>query len=260
VTLDRHARAESITGEHHPAADRSGSSANVAARAASIGADPISRPPTWYSPIPNTCRFGFGGGAIARAGLTAERLAQAGAELADEEGFENVTVSGLARRAGVKAASLYAHIASSEELRVRIAVLALDELADRGDAAVAGRAGRDALFALANVYRDYAAEHPGRNAATRQPFGTDSTLDPEVARTVLAAGARHARLARAIMRGYDLAEPEQTHAVRLMGSVFQGFVSLELGGGFSQSEPASAQSWTRILTVLDNTLRNWSTP
>ena len=196
---------------------------------------------------------------MVRAGLTVERLAQAGAELADEEGFESVTVSGLARRVGVKPASLYAHIASSDELRIRIAVLALDELADRGDAVIAGRAGRDALFALANVYRDYAAEHPGRHAATRQPFGSTSIADPELTRAVLAAGARHAHLTRSIMRGYDLTEPEQTHAIRLMGSIFQGFISLELGGGFSQSEPESSQSWTRILAVLDNTLRNWST-
>ena len=35
---------------------------------------------------------------MARVGLTAERLTQAGAELADEVGFDQVTVSELARR------------------------------------------------------------------------------------------------------------------------------------------------------------------
>lgn len=34
-------------------------------------------------------------------------------------------------------------------------------------------------------------------------------------------------MTRAILRGYNLAEPHQTHAVRLLGSVFSGYVGLE---------------------------------
>jgi hypothetical protein len=63
---------------------------------------------------------------------------------------------------------------------------------------------------------------------------------------------------RALLRGYDLAEPEQTHAVRLLGSVFHGYVSLELEGGFSHSLPDPQESWNRILDALDGLLRNWS--
>ncbi|SFF39983.1 transcriptional regulator, TetR family [Actinacidiphila alni] len=195
---------------------------------------------------------------MARAGLTPRKLAEAGAELADEAGFDSVTMSELARRAGVKTASLYAHIANSEELKVRIAVLALDELADRGEAAIAGRSGRAALAALGDVYRDYATEHPGRYAATRQPLGTTGGADAGVLADAVRAGTRHARMTRAILRGYDVAETEQTHAVRLLGSVFHGFVSLELGGAFSRSEPAPAESWDRALTVLDHLLAHWA--
>ncbi|MFF4014777.1 TetR/AcrR family transcriptional regulator [Streptomyces sp. NPDC001843] len=186
---------------------------------------------------------------MARAGLTPDRLARAGAELADEVGFDQVTVSALARRFDVKVASLYSHVKNSQDLKTRIALLALEELADRGATALAGRAGKDALAALANVYRDYAREHPGRYAAARL------RLDPATA--AASAGARHAGMTRAILRGYDLTEPDQTHAVRLLGSVFHGYVSLELGGGFSHSAPDSQESWTRILDALDALLRNW---
>lgn len=79
---------------------------------------------------------------MVRAGLTPDRLAQAGAELADEVGFEQVTVSALARRFDVKVASLYSHLRNSHDLKTRIALLALEELADRGAAALAGRAAR----------------------------------------------------------------------------------------------------------------------
>jgi AcrR family transcriptional regulator len=187
--------------------------------------------------------------AMVRVGLTTERLVRAGAELADEVGFAEVTVSALARRFDVKVASLYSHVRNSQDLRTRIALLALEELADRASDAVAGRAGKDALTALADVYRDYAREHPGRYAAAQL------RLDPEAA--AASAGVRHARLTRAILRGYDLTEPDQTHAVRLLGSVFHGYVSLELGGGFSHSAPDTQETWTRVLDALDALLRNW---
>ncbi|PZT69188.1 TetR family transcriptional regulator [Streptomyces sp. SW4] len=188
---------------------------------------------------------------MARAGLTADLLTRAGAELADEVGFDQVTVSALARRFDVKVASLYSHLRNSQDLKTRIALLALEELADRAAEALAGRSGKDALTALANVYRDYAREHPGRYAAAQL------RLDPETA--AASAGVRHARMTRALLRGYDLAEPDQTHAVRLLGSTFHGYVSLEMGGGFSHSAPDTQETWDRILDALDALLRNWPT-
>jgi len=189
---------------------------------------------------------------MARAGLTTERVTLAGAELADEVGFEQVTVSALARRFDVKVASLYSHVKGSHDLKTRIALLAMAELADRASDSVAGRAGKDALTALANTYRDYAREHPGRYAATQL------RLDPETA--AAGAGGKHSQLTRAILRGYDLPEPDRTHAVRLLGSVFHGFASLDAAGSFDHSAPDAAQSWPRILDALDALLRNWPAP
>ncbi|MFI6564447.1 TetR/AcrR family transcriptional regulator [Streptomyces sp. NPDC050534] len=186
---------------------------------------------------------------MVRAGLTTERVVRAGAELADEVGFEQVTVSEVARRFDVKVASLYSHVKSSQDLKTRIALFALEELAGRAADALAGRAGKDALTAYADAYRDYAREHPGRAVAARM------RLDPETA--AASAGVRHAQMTRAILRGYDLAEPDQTHAVRLLGSVFHGYVSLEASGGFSHSAPDSEESWRRILDALDALLHNW---
>ncbi|TDD03047.1 TetR/AcrR family transcriptional regulator [Nonomuraea deserti] len=189
---------------------------------------------------------------MVRAGLTPERLTRAGAELADEVGFDQVTVSALARRFDVKVASLYSHLKNSQDLRTRIALFALEELADRVAAALAGRAGRDALAAFADTYRDYAREHPGRYAATRL------RLDPETA--LASAGVRHAQMTRAILRGYDLTEPAQTHAVRMLGSVFHGYVSLEMAGSFSHTPVDTQESWAWILDSLDALLRSRPRP
>ncbi|MFJ1708476.1 TetR/AcrR family transcriptional regulator [Kitasatospora sp. NPDC088346] len=184
---------------------------------------------------------------MVRAGLTPELLIRAGAEMADEVGFDQVTVSALARRFDVKAASLYSHLKSSQDLRTGIALLALEELADRVAAALAGRAGKDALAAFADAYRDYAREHPGRYAAARL------RLDPETA--AASAGVRHAQMTRAILRGYHLTEPGQTHAVRMLGSVFHGYIELELAGGFSHTAVDPQESWAWIVDSLDALLR-----
>ena len=188
---------------------------------------------------------------MARAGVSVEGLVRAAAELADEVGFEQVTVSALARRFDVTVASLYSHIKNAEDLRVRLAALALSELADRASEALAGRAGKDALFAFASAYRAYAKQHPGRYEASRMRVDTES----------IAAGPalRHAELTRAILREYKLPETEEVHAVRLLGSTFHGFASLETAGLFAHSGDVDA-SWSRVLDVLHVALLNWPRP
>jgi AcrR family transcriptional regulator len=187
---------------------------------------------------------------MARAGITGERLTRTAAELADEIGFDGVTVSAVARRLGVKDPSLYAHIDNGRELKVRVALLALEEMADQAAAALAGRAGKDALVAFANAYRDYAKKHPGRYASAQ------FELDPETAAN--SAAPRHAEMMRAILLGYDLPEPEQTDAVRFLGSTFHGYVSLELAGGFRHTPREADASWAWALDNLDLVLRNHS--
>ncbi|MFC4530943.1 TetR/AcrR family transcriptional regulator [Sphaerisporangium dianthi] len=189
---------------------------------------------------------------MARAGVTAERLTRAAADLADEIGFQNVTVSELARGFGVKPAALYSHIKDAQDVKVRVALLALAELADRAADALAGRAGKEALLAFANTYRDYAKEHPGRYAAMQVVF------DLETAAT--GAAGRHAEMTRAILRGYDLPEPDQTDAVRMLHSTFHGYVSLETAGGFRRHPREVDASWSRTLDALDAVLRNWPPP
>ena len=185
---------------------------------------------------------------MARAGVNPERLTRAAAELADEIGFGNVTVAALARRFGVQDASLYSHVKSVHDLRVRMAVLALEELADLVGSALAGRAGKDALVAFADAYRAYARLHPGRYAAMQ------IQLDDATARA--SAAPRHSAMTRAILRGYHLAEPDETDAIRLLHSTFHGFVTLEAAGGFRHTARDTDLSWARVLDALDAVLTN----
>ncbi|MFB7560478.1 TetR/AcrR family transcriptional regulator [Streptomyces brevispora] len=191
---------------------------------------------------------------MVRAGLTTERVTIAGAELADEVGLDRVTMSQVARRLGVKDASLYAHVRGLEDLRGRIALLAADEKTIRIAEATAGRAGRDALVAFADAWREYAREHPGRYMATQTPM----QIDPELA--AKAPGPRRGvELTYGMLRGYGLAEPDLTDAVRLLRSMFHGFVALEAAGGFAHAR-SPQRSWVRTLDALHTLLEHWPPP
>ncbi|MBW8481238.1 TetR/AcrR family transcriptional regulator [Actinomadura parmotrematis] len=185
---------------------------------------------------------------MARAALTPERLTRTAAEVADEIGFDALTVSAVARRLGVKDPSLYAHIRNARDLKMRVALLALEELADRAAAALAGRAGRDALVAFAGAYRSYAKEHPGRYTAMRFELDADAAED--------SAAPRHSALTRALLRGYGLPEPAETDAVRLLHGAFHGYVDLEIAGGFGHGPRSADASWAWILDTLDAALRD----
>ncbi|MEU9831923.1 TetR-like C-terminal domain-containing protein [Streptosporangium sp. NPDC048047] len=191
---------------------------------------------------------------MVRAGLTAERVTLAAAELADEAGLDHLTMSAVARRLGVKDASLYAHVRGLDDLRGRISLLGADEKTIRIAEATAGRAGKDALVAYADAWRAYAHDHPGRYTATQIPM----RIDPEL--LARAAGPRRAvELTYSMLRAYALTEPDLTDAVRLMRSTLHGFVSLEAAGGFAHARPAQ-ESWVRCLDALHSLLEHWPAP
>ncbi len=185
-----------------------------------------------------------------RIGLTRTRLIEAGAEMADAEGFSALTLAALARRFEVKLASLYAHVASSHDLKVGVALHALERLAERAEAAITGRAGREAMFGLANAHRQFARDHPGLYEAARFP------LDTQTAQA--SAGVRLARLNLDVMHGYALSEDDQVHAVRLLASIILGFPMLELSGSFSHRQPDPEVSWHQSLDAVHTTLTGWA--
>ncbi|QFR01102.1 TetR/AcrR family transcriptional regulator [Streptomyces phaeolivaceus] len=186
---------------------------------------------------------------MARAGLTVDRVVEAAADLADEIGFEKVTLSALARHFGVKDASLYSHVRNLQDLRTRVALLAGGELIDDIAEAVAGRAGKDALAAFAGAYREYALRHPGRYAATQIPLDQVLVTDSPALR-------RTAEITYGMLRAYGLDEPDLTDAVRLLRSTFHGFCALEAGGGFGAPREVR-RSWERSVEALHLALTHW---
>lgn len=183
-----------------------------------------------------------------RVGLGPDAVTGAGAALADEVGFDRLSMALLAERLGVRTPSLYKHVAGQADLAHRIAVLAMNEIADDIRDATQGRAGRDALLAGAQAMRRYVLDHPGRYAAgnAARPSGLDDPLIPAVDR-VLASWA-------AMLRGYRLEPDQQMHALRMLRSLLHGFATLEGIGSFQMDADIDA-SFDWMLDLIDHALR-----
>ncbi|GAB3176353.1 TetR family transcriptional regulator [Micromonospora palomenae] len=184
-----------------------------------------------------------------RAGLTPSTVVREAARLADEVGYERLTLAALAGRLGVALPSLYKHVKGADALSQKLAALAVDELADAMTSAAAGRAGVDGLRAVATAWRDYARRHPGRYpAAQRVP----DPADPEH----VAAGRRALDTIYAILRGYGLTGDAAVDAARLFRSAVHGFITLEAAGGFGLPRGID-RSFDQLVAALDTAYRDW---
>src|SRR5712692_4184080 len=160
-----------------------------------------------------------------RVGLDQASVVEAAVKLIDEEGIEQLTLGRLAERLGVRTPSLYNHVAGLSGLKHDLALYSLRDLLDRILHATVGKSRAEAIFALANAYRAYARETPGRYAFTLQaPDPGDQELQT-IARQLV-------DVVRAVLAPYRLSEEEAIHAIRGIRSLVHGFISLEVAGGF----------------------------
>lgn len=183
-----------------------------------------------------------------RAGLDSATVTEAAAALADEISLPQLSMSVVADRLGVKAPSLYKHVDGLPDLIHRIAVLAANEVGDALRDAMQGLAGGEALAAAAQAIRTYVKTHPGRYAATTgiRPTGADDPLVAALERTLVSFAA--------VLRGYQLAQADEIHAMRMLRSMLHGFATLESSGGFQIATDVD-DSFSWMISFIDTGLR-----
>ena len=161
-----------------------------------------------------------------RAGLDQASVVEAAVKLIDEEGIEQLSLGRLAERLGVRTPSLYNHVAGLPGLKHDLTLYCLHDLLDLILRSTVGKSRTEAIFALADAYRAYAREAPGRYALTVQ---APDPGDQEVQ----ALAQQLVDVVRAVLAPYRLSEEEAIHAIRGLRSIVHGFISLEVAGGFA---------------------------
>ena len=179
----------------------------------------------------------------ARAGLDRDQVIEAAADLADASGADGLTLAALAAQLGVRSQSLYAHVDGLDGLRRDLAVYGQEELAARLGLAVMGRAGADALRALAAAYAGFAAERPGLYAcALRAPLG-DAALE--------ASSEAASAPWRATLRSFGLSAAEIEHYHRAIWASLHGFVTLRDAGLMTRAASTERSFTTMVDAFVD---------
>jgi len=177
---------------------------------------------------------------VPRKGLDRERVVDAALALADAEGLEAVTLARVAAALGVRSPSLYNHVEGRDGLLRAVATRATAELATALRRAATGRAGADAIAAVAQAQRAYALEHPARYAAT-----VAAPEDPDHA----AAAAEAVEVLETVLGATGLEGDDLVHAARALRAAVHGFAAIEAAGGFGLPVDPDV-SFERLVAVL----------
>src|SRR5271156_1655275 len=160
-----------------------------------------------------------------RVGIDRDAVVRAAAKIADEEGWDALTLARVAGKLRVRSPSLYNHVGGLEALRRELKLLVMRELNTALSRATIGKSRDDAVRALAVAYRAFVKRHPGTYAATMVAAPRN---DPPVE----AAAGHIVETLLSVLSGYGLDRREGIHAIRAMRSAVHGFAALEIAGGF----------------------------
>jgi AcrR family transcriptional regulator len=179
-----------------------------------------------------------------RAGLAYDTIVQQAAVLADQGGFDALSMATLAAHLGVSPPALYHYFAGLAGLRRALALLGLQMWAETMGREVQGKAGDEAVLALALALRDFASVHPGLYEAASR------ATDPEDQEWVT-SGQEVVEIMLRTLSAYHLSPDNARHAIRMLRSAVHGCVSLERLGGFGLPGVAEETFRGLLVALLD---------
>ncbi|MBS7528087.1 TetR/AcrR family transcriptional regulator [Fusibacter paucivorans] len=162
-----------------------------------------------------------------KKGLSSELIVDAAVALIKEKDSAIFSVRELALKLDVKAASLYNHIASVDDVNLKVAERVSDKINDLLVEATEGKNREDAIRAMAYAYYHYALENP---QLYHFIIGLPA-LDQD--NGIGKVGKQSIRVIRALIHRYRISHEEAVHFSRCFRGALHGFVMLETTGYFT---------------------------
>jgi AcrR family transcriptional regulator len=182
-----------------------------------------------------------------RAGIKPEIVIVAAAEIADRNGWDQVTLANVAGQLGIKTPSLYNHVEGLSDLRQKLALYAIRSLRDGLNDAAIGHSGKQALIEIGKAYVHFVHVHPGLYEAVNRVTEPKLPEFDQASTQILALFIR-------LMQPFGLPDAEAVHAIRGLRSMVHGFASLKSMGGF-QLPVDLIESLTKSITYYIEGLR-----
>jgi AcrR family transcriptional regulator len=170
---------------------------------------------------------------VPEAATRTEQIVASALALLEAHGPEGVTMRAVAEHIGIRAPSLYKHVADKEQLEVAMIAEGFRDVADALSAAI--HEAPDPLTSLARAYRDWALGHPHLyRLMTHRPLPRDE----------LPAGVEDAAAAPVVqVAGGD---PD---AARALWAFAHGMTALEVAGRFPPDADLDA-AWGAGISAL----------
>ncbi len=174
--------------------------------------------------------------------LDREAVIAIACDIIDADGHEALTLTRVAEAADVTQPALYRHVDNVNDLWRGVGLAARAELAAACAEACVGRAGTDAVRAVAAAWRAYGQQYPGRYRSTENfPVAGDPELEDAVSRVL--------EVLCLALRGYRLSDTNVVHGARALRSALHGFVSFEIGDG-NPAPPGPDESFEHLIDLL----------
>lgn len=183
--------------------------------------------------------------------LNRETILEASFALANQIGYENLSMKLIADQLEIRPPSLYNHIDDIAVVKIEIAGMALKKLANHLKGAVEEitektNDKKEVFRRLIFAYREFAKQNRGVYAAVL-PSAEKHEVQIEASREIFS-------ICRKTMHLGPILDSSGVHKIRILRSALHGFVSLEFAEGFGL--PESVEETFSILTsqLIENLL------
>ncbi len=167
---------------------------------------------------------------MAQKGLSREVLIDAAVNVIERYGRNNFSMKLVADELGVKTASLYNHVKNMSELLAGVCNYALRLQRDTEMQAIKDLNRGQAVYALAEAYRNFAKEHRELYWLVMNVAASDNHVLDEAATRITEPIVK-------MLADYDIEDDDKIHFRRFFRSIVHGYVS-EMDAGFFSHYPA----------------------
>jgi len=156
-----------------------------------------------------------------RRGLTREIILRKAIEVINSQGYQKLSLAILSTEFNVKPPAMFKHYKGITELKEALTLIGLKMLKQYLQDSVTGKSGEQALASLCHAYRSFAKENKGLYQAIQPSFfGKNKEIEQ--------AAMQLMGIMISVLKGFNIAEENYIHLLRVMRSSLHGFVILEI--------------------------------